>query len=410
MGVSQLHALGRNRKFYMVNETTYGTFEEPDGSQITTGALAGSAGDYFTDRAINVTMTPGQERTPREDSKQTRSHLELITGKKSGTWSVEAYAMPSGTAGNAGPLRALYALALGKEILPADSGGTSGQVKYQLAASLADYELKSLTLIQFFNDTFMEALTGCYINTMTLSVSGGDQPRVTFDGESSGTYIPTSSSSTQGNATAEVATATGSGTQFSVKSGEGKNFSVGSVISVGGDPAVQVTAVAGDLLTVDSSVSFAQNDTVVPSVPAQVLTGTPIAGILGSLTLGGTAVPIVSFDVSVANNNKAISDEAFVAGTSDYIPGIRDVTGTVTVRCSRDLAIQVGKRMSFETQAIVVTCGDTTGSKLEISIPQAEFEVTGVDTPTADEVMISMPFRGLSSSESAEDEIKVTFK
>ena len=138
--------------------------------------------------------------------------------------------------------------------------------------------------------------------------------------------------------------------------------------------------------------------------------GTPIAGILGSLTLDGTPVPIVSFDVSVANNNKGISDEAFVAGTSDYIPGFRDVTGTVTVRCSRDLAIQVGKRLSFESQPIVVTCGDTAGSKLEISVPQAEFEVTGVDTPTADEVMISMPFRGLSSAETAEDEIQVTFK
>lgn len=410
MGVSQLHALGRNRKFYMVNETTYGTFQEPDGSQITTGALVGSAGDYFTDRAINVTMTPGQERTPREDSRQTRSHVELITGKKSGTWSVEAYAMPSGTAGNAGPLRALYALALGKETIAAST------VTYSLAASLADYNLKSLTLIQFFNDTFMEALTGCYVNTMTLSVSGGDQPKVTFDGESSGTYIPTSSSSTQGNATAQVTSATGSGTSFDVNEGEGRNFSVGSVISVGGGAAVKVDAVtiggpgSDDTIDVDSSVSWTLGDSVVPSVPSQTLVGTPIAGILGSLTLDGTAVPIVSFDVSVANNNKGISDEAFVAGTSDYIPGFRDVTGTVTVRCSRDLAIQVGKRLSFESQPIVVTCGDTAGSKLEISVPQAEFEVTGVDTPTADEVMISMPFRGLSSAETAEDEITVTFK
>lgn len=388
MGVSQLHALGRNRKFYMVNETTYGTFQEPDGSQITTGALVGSAGDYFTDRAINVTMTPGQERTPREDSRQTRSHVELITGKKSGTWSVEAYAMPSGTAGNAGPLRALYALALGKETIAAST------VTYSLAASLADYNLKSLTLIQFFNDTFMEALTGCYVNTMTLSVSGGDQPKVTFDGESSGTYIPTSSSSTQGNATAQVTSATGSGTSFDVNEGEGRNFSVGSVISVGGGAAVKVDAVtiggpgSDDTIDVDSSISWTLGDSVVPSVPSQTLVGTPIAGILGSLTLDGTAVPIVSFDVSVANNNKGISDEAFVAGTSDYIPGFRDVTGTVTVRCSRDLAIQVGKRLSFESQPIVVTCGDTAGSKLEISVPQAEFEVTGVDTPTADEVMI----------------------
>jgi hypothetical protein len=137
--------------------------------------------------------------------------------------------------------------------------------------------------------------------------------------------------------------------------------------------------------------------------------GSPIAGILGSLTLAGNSLPITSFEVTVANNNKGISDEAFVAGTSDYVPGFRDVTGSLSIRCRRDLAIEIGKRLDFGTQAIVVTCGDTAGKKLIVEIDDAEFEVAAVDTPQSDEVVVPMNFRALATS-AGEDEIVIKFE
>lgn len=391
MGVSQIHALGRNRKFYVNEEATFGTFAKPAG----------------TDAAVilNATFTPAQERKVRDDARSSRSALEQITGKKSATWTVESYVLPSGSAGTAPDLGPLFKGAMGTETV---SGGS--RVTYSLNTN---QDLGSFSLVQFFNETFMESLTGCYVNSMTISIAGGEEPKVTFEGESSGTYIPTTSSpnATQLAAGETFATVSGSGTAatFNVHTGEGKNFKVGSVISVATDTDLEVTGVSGDAITVDSSITFADDDDIKPFVPTETVAGSPIAGILGSLTLAGTSLPITAFEVTVANNMKGIADEAFVTGTSDYVPGFRDVTGSLSIRCRRDLAIEIGKRLDFGTQAIVVTCGDTAGKKLIVEIDDAEFEVAAVDTPQSDEVVIPMTFRALATS-AGEDEIVIKFE
>ena len=398
MGVSQLHALGRNRKFYVNEETTY-----IDSENVAT-AFVKPAG---TDAAVvlNASFTPAQERKVRDDARASRSALEQITGKKSATWSVESYVLPSGTAGTAPDLGPLFKGAMGTETV---SGGT--RVTYSLNTN---QDLGSFTLTQFFNETFMETLTGCYVNSMTISVAGGEEPKVTFEGESSGLYIPTTTSPSAAQLTAGESTATvdgsGTGTSFDVHAGEGENFKPGSVISVASDTDLVVTAVSNDTITVDSSITFTDDDEVKPFAPTETVAGSPIAGILGSLTLAGNSLPITSFEVTVANNNKGISDEAFVAGTSDYVPGFRDVTGSLSIRCRRDLAIEIGKRLDFGTQAIVVTCGDTAGKKLIVEIDDAEFEVAAVDTPQSDEVVVPMNFRALATS-AGEDEIVIKFE
>ena len=398
MGVSQLHALGRNRKFYVNEETTY-----IDSENVAT-AFVKPAG---TDAAVvlNASFTPAQERKVRDDARASRSALEQITGKKSATWSVESYVLPSGTAGTAPDLGPLFKGAMGTETV---SGGT--RVTYSLNTN---QDLGSFSLTQFFNETFMETLTGCYVNSMTISVAGGEEPKVTFEGESSGLYIPTTTSPSAAQLTAGESTATvdgsGTGTSFDVHAGEGENFKPGSVISVASDTDLVVTAVSNDTITVDSSITFTDDDEVKPFAPTETVAGSPIAGILGSLTLAGNSLPITSFEVTVANNNKGISDEAFVAGTSDYVPGFRDVTGSLSIRCRRDLAIEIGKRLDFGTQAIVVTCGDTAGKKLIVEIDDAEFEVAAVDTPQSDEVVVPMNFRALATS-AGEDEIVIKFE
>jgi len=398
MGVSQLHALGRNRKFYVNEETTY-----IDSENVAT-AFVKPAG---TDAAVvlNASFTPAQERKVRDDARASRSALEQITGKKSATWSVESYVLPSGTAGTAPDLGPLFKGAMGTETV---SGGT--RVTYSLNTN---QDLGSFSLTQFFNETFMETLTGCYVNSMTISVAGGEEPKVTFEGESSGLYIPTTTSPSAAQLTAGESTATvdgsGTGTSFDVHAGEGENFKPGSVISVGSDTDLVVTAVSNDTITVDSSITFTDDDEVKPFAPTETVAGSPIAGILGSLTLAGNSLPITSFEVTVANNNKGIADEAFVAGTSDYVPGFRDVTGSLSIRCRRDLAIEIGKRLDFGTQAIVVTCGDTAGKKLIVEIDDAEFEVAAVDTPQSDEVVVPMNFRALATS-AGEDEIVIKFE
>jgi len=258
----------------------------------------------------------------------------------------------------------------------------------------------------------MEALTGCYVNSMTLSIAAGEEPKLSFEGGSSGTFIPTTTSSTTGASTATV-NGTGSGTTLDVQSGEAKNFKVGSVIKVGSDDnggaGYKVTAISGDELTVEASItSYTDGDAVVPFAPAETVSGQPIAGILGSLTVDGSSFPITSFEVTVTNNMKAIEDEAYQAGTTDYVPGFRDVTGSLSIRCRRDLAIEIGKRPDFTNRNVVVTCGSATGATVTTTLARCQFQVSGVETPQSDEVVIPLEFKALAST-AGDNEITIAF-
>jgi len=397
MGTSQLHALGRNRKFYAVDETTFGTFVKPTG------------GDAV--KVLSASFDPSQERKNREDSRATRSHIadDQIDGKKAASWSVEAYLIPSGDATNSTTIVPDIDQLLTKALGTGTATSSPSKMTYSLNSN---QDLGSLTLVQHFNETFMEALTGCYVNSMTLSIAGGEEPKLSFEGGSSGTFIPTTTSSTTGASTATV-DGSGSGTTVDVQSGEGKNFKVGSVIKVGSDDnggaGYEVTGISGDQLTVGTSItSYTDLDAVVPFAPDETVAGQPIAGILGSLTVDGSSFPITSFEVTVTNNMKAIEDEAYQAGTTDYVPGFRDVTGSLSIRCRRDLAIEIGKRPDFTNRNVVVTCGSATGATVTTTLARCQFQVSGVETPQSDEVVIPLEFKALAST-AGDNEITIAF-
>lgn len=397
MGTSQLHALGRNRKFYAVDETTFGTFVKPTGDNAV--------------KVLSASFDPSQERKNREDSRTTRSHIadDQIDGKKAASWSVEAYLIPSGDATNSTTIVPDIDQLLTKALGTGTATSSPSKMTYTLNSN---QDLGSLTLVQHFNETFMEALTGCYVNSMTLSIAGGEEPKLSFEGGSSGTFIPTTTSSTTGASTATV-DGSGSGTTVDVQSGEGKNFKVGSVIKVGSDDnggaGYEVTGISGDQLTVGTSItSYTDLDAVVPFAPDETVAGQPIAGILGSLTVDGSSFPITSFEVTVTNNMKAIEDEAYQAGTTDYVPGFRDVTGSLSIRCRRDLAIEIGKRPDFTNRNVVVTCGSATGATVTTTLARCQFQVSGVETPQSDEVVIPLEFKALAST-AGDNEITIAF-
>lgn len=402
MGTSQLHALGRNRKFYAVDETTFGTFVKPTG------------GDAV--KVLSASFDPSQERKNREDSRATRSHIadDQIDGKKAASWSVEAYLIPSGDATNSTTIVPDINQLLTKALGTGTATSSPSKMTYTLNSN---QDLGSLTLVQHFNETFMEALTGCYVNSMTLSIAGGEEPKISFEGGSSGTFIPTTTSSTTGASTATVDGATSSSLSFDVQSGEAKNFKVGSVIKVGSDDnggeGYEVESISGDTITlVDIAPSpypsFSNLDAVVPFSPTETVAGQPIAGILGSLTVDGSSFPITSFEVTVTNNIKAIEDEAYQAGTTDYVPGFRDVTGSLSIRCRRDLAIEIGKRPDFTNRNVVVTCGSATGATVTTTLARCQFQVSGVETPQSDEVVIPLEFKALAST-AGDNEITIAF-
>lgn len=381
MGVATPHAVGRNQKFFAKAETTFATFAKP----AATNAL----------KVLKSEMSFKQERKDRMDARSSRSVLERITGKQEVTWSVEKYILPSGSAGTAPDDGDIW-----KNLLGVETVNASTSVVYTPSASQS--ALGSLSLVRHFNDVVMEALAGAVCESASVKLSGGDEPKVTFEGFAA-KHIHTGYSTTSG-------ALSGGESSISIQSADVYNFENGSVIQVGTSTNHEVTSGGGtSTLTLGTTISGAQSSgvAVAPYVPSETTAGSPIAGVLGSLTVDGTALLISSAEVNIKNNHKQVNDEAFYAYTTDYVPGFREVTGSLTVRARRDFVLYLGKRKAFTTRDLQLICGTTSGAKFKIDIDYAEFEFSALEAPEAEEVTFTLPFKALGSS--GEDEITVTF-
>jgi len=373
MGSAQDHALGRNRAFFAKAETTYGTFVKP--------AATDAA------KVLNCSFDFKQERKNRMDSRAVRSYSERITGRKEVSWSLDSYLIPSGAGSTDPDLAPLFKAAM---------GASSSQV-FSLTSGQA---LDSLSLVQQMNSVVMEAVTGAYVDAMTISMSGGDDPKVSFSGGAS-THIHTSTTTAVG--------AGSSSTSLTVADADA--IEIGSVIKIGSSADnVKVTNKVGAVMTLESASSWSSSDAVIPFTPSETTAGSPSPGITGSVTLAGNSgIEIVSFELSLANNIKPISDEAFASTVTDFIPGLRDVTGSLGIRCAKDQALEIGKRKGFGARDLQVVSGSGTGKVCTIDLDQIEFEFAALNVPESEEVIIDLPFRALAQDAASNDEMTITF-
>ena len=390
MGASTDHALGRNLRFFCVKEDAaypggrYGT----DNQKALTGANAAkvlSAGFEFT-----------VARSNRMDARSSRSVLDRITGKQEVSWSVETYVLPAG--GSTAPdIDPLLEAALGGAF------GASVSKTYNLTNTNA---LPTVRMARTADAVFREDLFGCWVESFGITASGGAEPRMTFSGGAFN-YALT------GTGTC-AASGVGS-TTLPLLSGEGVNFMVGSVIDVNGDETIVTAKAAADTLTVKSG-TYANDEVVIPSTYTETTAGTPVNGIAGSLTLNSVTMPITSFDFTMTNGVKAMSDEAFEKGTSDFISGYRTVTGSISVRARKDMIKSLAARYvqttataspSFASVPIRVDLGTTVGSSVVCFFDQVEIDFAAIDVPEAEEAVLNIPFTALGSS--GEDEFRIAW-
>lgn len=384
MGISNPHALGRNQKFFAKIESAAGTFDKPAGSD-----------------AIKVrssTFDWQVARDSRIDARQTRSLLERITNKQSVSWSLSKYIIPNGSAGTAPDDADLWEAALGSEAV---TGGT--RVTYSLSASQT---IKTLSMVRDFNEVFQEALRGAVVNQVTLSGSGGDAPTVTFEGFAYD-YGFASRAVVDGNH--------GAGTTFDTTAATTAALRAPCIIKIGTDDnsgaGYEVSSVddGTEQITLSASHGGVSNaDVVLPIMPTETTAGSPIAGISGSLQLDSTTVPITAFELTLNNNHIEVSDQAFEAGTTDAVPGFREVTGSFTFRARQDLMIWLAERRSYITSDVDLTLGSVAGSKVLIEMPKIELNFQAIDVPEADGATITVPFVALGTS--GEDELTIKFE
>ena len=390
MGASTDHALGRNLRFFCKKESA------PGGAYGTAGqeALAGADAAKVLSTSFEFSVT----RNDRTDSRPTRSLQERITGKQEISWSCESYFLPAGST-TAPDIDPLIEAALG------GSFGGSVAKTYNLSDSNA---LPTVHMARTANGVLREDLFGCYVEEMSISASGGDEPRISFSGGSFN-YALTGTGEANGAGSTTSA--------LSVHSGEGVNFMVGSVITLNGAERTITAKTGADALTISTDHSWSDDADVTPSTYTETTAGNPTNGISGSLTLNSVTLPITSFDVTVTNNIKALSDEAFEKGTSDFVAGFRSVTGSISVRARKDFIKSLAQRYvqttatadpSFSSIPIQVNLGTTAGKIVAIYVPQAELDFAGIEIPESEEAVLSLPFTGLATS-SGGDEFRIAW-
>ena len=384
MAIALDFALARQRRFFVTAETTIGTFVKP------------AATDAVKALKANIGFTPS--RKDRADSRQSRSVLARITGKTSVPFSIEKYLLPSGTAGTPPDDHLLLYAAIGAY--------TNTPATSDVYTLTAGQTIRTVSLIDEYSSRLMDMGSGAHVESFKITATGGDEPKLSYEGWCMG-HAHTGTALTEGS------TANGASSVV-LESGQGKNFNVGSVIQVGTSDGAgaghQVTAVSTDTLTVTPTISGIQADAsnVIPFVTSETTAGSPVTGIAGSLTIdGGSALPILGFELSLANGIKVRDDEAFQEYPTGGIFDYRKVSGQISMRARSDLIIELGRRKSFTARDFVVTLGSGAGTRAVIDLNFVQFDFADPDRADGDATIINLPFTSLGSV--GEDELTLSF-
>lgn len=386
MGINNEHILGEQTQYFVSTEQTSGTYEKPTTTEIA------KANGYTKCMAMNTaTFTPGgPKRKNRRDAYQSsRDTIERITGKTERSWAIDAYYVPSGT-DTTMPDCGLFIEAM----LGADATVNANDVTFAQSSAQA---LKTLSLQGYnANGWYMETMWGCLVEAMTFKATGGDEPRIHFDGRG------------MGFAQSGYATANGADTSTSLvlQTGEGNMFDVGSVIKIGSDDntgaGYEVTAISSDTLTIEASATWIDDAIVLPFVPTWTDAGSPTTGITGSLTWDSLdlSTAITAFELTIKANNRYHDGIAFQQHLADASPGFIDIMGKIDLMIRKDMLLKILDRKDFETKALTVVVGGAaqSGTRAEIAMPYCELDFSDVTVPEEGEASISLPFVALGSS------------
>ena len=183
--------------------------------------------------------------------------------------------------------------------------------------------------------------------------------------------------------TDEAATAIGGSAVASLVVADAKKFTIGSYVEVGaqtnGGAGYQVTAVNIGTNTLTLSPTIANvtvGDQVKPWIPALAAeVGVPIHGRLGSATLGGANLPLLSGSISLENNFKMLNEEK--NGLNFANRAARRSTRKVNVNASVYFDANQAKRFYDALNQVrgdlVFPWGNVAGSRFKITAKNCEF-------------------------------------
>jgi hypothetical protein len=392
MGIAQEHAPGLHQRFFAEPQTLLGTM-----------VRATAAGAF---NALKFTLGYTVDRMDRNDNRDTPGLVSRTTGMQKGTFSIDGYLIPSGTAGTAPDMQELFQSVFGTETI--DPGVS---VAYTLANTQA-IQVLSLHRAAYPGGAgtvpvWMQSGVGAWVNECKISFSGAEEHKVSFSGGVQ-RVVETGRTTLNGamvsSTTLIAATATGSllMTDSIVQVAALTNTSTGYRVTVD---------TARPSFTIESAISADTASAVVPFAPTPTTAGVPVGGILTAFTFNGGSLDVISGEVVINKGLKPIEDQAGAAVVPDVIRGKRSVTGSFTIRLRADQMTALGLRRTnnFTALACSLVLGSVAGSITTITMPRCELEFSDVDFPEAEEATVTVPFTCLEESGTSANAITVTF-
>jgi hypothetical protein len=394
MGAEKITSLGREEKLFVSEEASWATFVKP----VSADAI---------DQNAPVALSYSQERAERLSKQpETRSLMtnDLVTRRKELSWSIPSDIIPSGTAGTPPDVHLLLQSAFGDYT---NTPATSDE--YSLDNS---QQLPSVQITREISQLQMNVHQGSWVDEVVMSWSGAEEGNFLFSGGSKDEIHTFRAQGTTAGGDNVIQLDLGAYDDY---------FQVNSVVAIlkadgtldsNAGVGYQVNDVNTTLhrLLLDAVVVAAYaGRPIVPFTPAKTTVGTPVTGIVGTLTIGGAAYRVISASITLNNGTKALNDEFGYDGVSDYLMGPRRITGTLQFRMYEDSVALYPDAKAFERAALVLTSGSLTagGSRVVLSCPNIELTPFNIDAPESEEVVVDASFMALASV--AENEMTLTF-
>ena len=366
--------LGREAEFYVRDE---GATAKPNFGANTQPAFARNTDAA---RVISTTMDFQLAREDRVDTRRSRSLFEKVLGKQTVSWSVETHMLPRSGSDlpNIGPLIE-------------NAMGTLSTVTYSLADTL-----DTCQLMRLIPGSLREEIFGCWVEEFSISASGGDPVSMSFSGGAM-EYALTGTGTTNATANSTTVTITGDAHQFQ----PGSRITIADQTSAPANGNIVSGSNSDTTTIVTAAANYASSKAITPHTPAGTYTvhGVPVTGISGTVDFGGSgvgALSVTALEMTLTNNIKELGDEFGEKGTSSFIPGFRNISGSVTVRATSAALLQLTRRYKglrptiFETNggapvieqpSLVVKFGQTSGSIQVLTLPAIEIDFAAIEIP-----------------------------
>lgn len=402
MGLQVPHLLGHLSRHFLSTQTAIGTAVRP------------AAADAI--RVIEGSFETENIRHDVESSRPTRSRVERVTGAYKAGWKITKHLIGGAGAGTAPDDFNLWLSAFGSETISAGVSVTYGLDVASQARRFFTYHKGQVGLLHEF-------LEGCVVSKLGVRWNGSDPIRIEAEGPGRRRFA--------GGPVTLIAGTTGSVWRTTNQARASLAQAAGTLwYQPGNDngglgwqlvtPGAHDSGGAGNAdHTAEAAHGMTAGGQLLPFLPAETLSGSPISGAVGSLSYGPNTLSrdvfrLVGFDFDLDNQAKAHDDEAGTRYAADFTFGRRMVDVKFRFRVTSANIQEALRNLNAEFQSQLspisgtIVCGNVAGGIYTFTFPRLEPGVVALTGPAdGSEVIAEIPCVALASSATAADEVSL---